>query len=416
MQTDTFEKYESNVRFYSRKYPIVFSSAKGARLTDSSGRTYLDFLSGAGTLNYGHNNPSIISAVQEYLARDGIVHALDMQTEAKRAFIEAFQEIILAPRGLKYKIQFPGPTGTNAIEAALKLARKVTGRTNVIAFTNAFHGMSLGALAGTANPSKRRGAGVPLSSTTFMPYENYCGHGIDTLDVIEPMLRRAGSGVDEPAAILIELVQGEGGLNSASRAWLKRLNQVARDIGSLLIVDDIQAGNGRTGKFFSFEAFDVEPDIVALSKSLSGFGSPLSIVLIRPEYDVWEPGEHNGTFRGNNLAFVGATAAIDQYWRSPQFEAELAEKSRLLQNGLSKIVSLMPNGAAKIKGRGLFTGIELSCPGAAESIAKNLFCKGMIIETCGVEDQVLKLLPPLTTTTSEIDDGLRLIERAATEL
>jgi diaminobutyrate-2-oxoglutarate transaminase len=251
-----------------------------------------------------------------------------------------------------------------------------------------------------------------LSGTTFMPYDTYLGPEIDTMDVVEAMLRRPGSGIDAPAAILIEMVQGEGGLNCATSAWLKRLAGLAREIGSLLIIDDIQAGNGRTGTFFSFENYELDPDIVVLSKSLSGFGNPLSLVLIRPELDVWEPGEHNGTFRGNNLAFVGATAALETYWRSPDFEQDIAEKAELVARKLAQIVTALPIGAGRVKGRGLFTGIEFFDPEIATSVVAHLFESGVIIETCGPRDQVLKLLPALTIGRPELENCLALIEQS----
>jgi diaminobutyrate-2-oxoglutarate transaminase len=414
MDTKVFERFESNVRSYCRQFPVVFSSAKGAWLTTADGRRYLDLLSGAGTLNYGHNDPAIIDRVVDYMRGDGILHSLDLHTAAKADFLTAFQSRILDPRGLSYKLQFPGPTGTNAIEAALKLARKVTGRSSVVAFTNAFHGMTMGSLATTANPAKRAGAGVSLAHTTFMPYDGFLGPSIDTMDVIAPMLSRPGSGIDKPAAILVELVQGEGGLSSAHAGWLGRLAQLAKDIGALLIVDDIQAGCGRTGRFFSFEGFGIEPDLVVLSKSLSGFGSPFSLVLIRPDLDVWRPGEHNGTFRGNNLAFVGATAAIETYWADPAFETSVQEKAALVHDGLSRIVNDLPAGTAKVKGRGLFIGIEFNDTSVARTAARHLFEEGIVIETCGVDDQVLKLLPPLTISTEELATALDAIGRAVT--
>jgi diaminobutyrate-2-oxoglutarate transaminase len=414
MDTKVFERFESNVRSYCRQFPVVFSSAKGAWLTTADGKRYLDLLSGAGTLNYGHNDPAIIDRVVDYMRGDGILHSLDLHTAAKADFLTAFQSRILDPRGLSYKLQFPGPTGTNAIEAALKLARKVTGRSSVVAFTNAFHGMTMGSLATTANPGKRAGAGVSLAHTTFMPYDGFLGPSIDTMDVIAPMLSRPGSGIDKPAAILVELVQGEGGLSSAHAGWLGRLAQLAKDIGALLIVDDIQAGCGRTGRFFSFEGFGIEPDLVVLSKSLSGFGSPFSLVLIRPDLDVWRPGEHNGTFRGNNLAFVGATAAIETYWSDPAFETSVQEKATLVHEGLSRIVNGLPAGTARVKGRGLFIGIEFTDTSVARTAARHLFEEGIVIETCGVDDQVLKLLPPLTISTEELATALDAIGRAVT--
>lgn len=206
-----FETHESEVRSYCRSFPAVFAKGLGARMTDTGGRSYIDLLSGAGTLNYGHNNPAIIGPVVDYLTGGAVVHSLDLHTAAKERFIQVFQSHILAPRGMSYKMQFTGPTGTNAIEAALKLARKVTGREQVVAFSGAYHGMTLGALAATANRSKRQGAGTRLDGVTFMPFEGFLPDGQDSAAVAEAMLLGEGSGIDAPAAILLETVQGEGG-------------------------------------------------------------------------------------------------------------------------------------------------------------------------------------------------------------
>ena len=381
-------------------------------MEEVNGRRYLDFLAGAGTLNYGHNNPAIVGRVIDYLSCNGIVHSLDMHTRAKAQFIAAFHDIILAPRALSYKLQFPGPTGSNAVEAALKLARKVTGRTNVIGFTDGFHGMTLGALAATANSAKRRASGVSLNGVTFMPYDGYLGEHVDTMDVTARMLKSSGSGVEPPAAILVEMVQGEGGLNAASANWVRALASLARELGAVLIVDDIQAGNGRTGTFFSFEPFGIDPDIVVLSKSLSGFGTPFSLVLIRPEHDQWQPGEHNGTFRGNNLAFVGATAALETYWRNDDFADDVTGKAMHVRARVERIAAALPPGAAWVKGRGLLTGIAFADAGTTTELVHRLFRADVIAETCGPHDQVLKLLPPLTTSLVELDLGLDRIEEA----
>jgi diaminobutyrate-2-oxoglutarate transaminase len=412
MALDLYSAFESNVRIYCRDYPVEFATAAGSWMEDVDGTRYLDFLSGAGTLNYGHNDPAIVGAVVDYLKRNGIVHSLDLHTRAKTKFIGVFQDIILAPRRLRYKLQFPGPTGTNAVEAALKLARKVTGRTNVVTFSNGFHGMTLGALAATANLAKRRGAGVQLCGTTFMPYDQFLGERVDTMEVIAPMLAQAGSGVEPPAAILVEMVQGEGGLNAASAKWIRALAALARDVGALLVVDDIQAGNGRTGTFFSFEPFDIYPDIVVLSKSLSGFGTPFSLVLLRPEHDAWQPGEHNGTFRGNNLAFVGATAAIEAYWTDGVFAGQVADKARRLRDRLGQIADRMEPGLARVKGRGLLSGIAFADPDMAARIVRRLFRANIIAETCGSRGQVLKLLPALTISRADLDLCLDEIEAA----
>lgn len=405
---NTFEQYESEVRGYCRNFPTVFSTAKGAWMTNTSGQRYLDFFCGAGVLNYGHNPEHIKQALLNYLMRDGITHALDMYTEAKQRFIERFNQIILQPRGLHYKFQFPGPTGTNAVEAALKLARKVTGREQVVGFTNAFHGMTLGALAVTGNGFKRAGAGVPLGHSASVPFDGYLGADTDTLDYFEALLKDSGSGMDTPAAVILETVQAEGGVNVASTQWLQRLRRITAEHGILLIADDIQVGCGRTGGFFSFEEAGIVPDIVTLSKSLSGYGLPLSLVLMKPEFDQWAPGEHNGTFRGHNPAFVTATAAL-AHWESNTLAQDVARKGSLIEHRLQHTVQrLTPD--AKVRGRGLIWGVEFSDVTLAGRISQACFERGLIIETAGIDDQVLKLLPSLTITDEELQHGLDVIE------
>lgn len=410
MTVEIFEKLESNVRSYCRHFPNVFSKAAGAILEDRSGKRYIDLLAGAGTLNYGHNNPTILEPVIRYLQDGGIVHSLDLHTEAKALFLETFEREILAPRGLRYKMQFPGPTGTNAVEAALKLARKVTGRRNVVAFTNGYHGMSLGALAATANPAKRAGAGVPLGNTTFLPYDGYLGPEIDTAELVSQLSQCKGGGVDAPAALIVETVQGEGGLWHCSPQWLRKISALAKDLGALLIVDDIQAGCGRTGTFFSFDEAGVVPDIVTLSKSLSGFGTPLALVLLKEEFDRWAPGEHNGTFRGNNLGFVGATAALNAYWTNGAFKADIGKKAFYLRSRLENIAAGFPAGAATIRGRGLFTGLAFADATIAQNLSQQLYRRGVIAETCGPNDEVLKFLPPLTIETGVLRTALDELE------
>ncbi|MCD8518077.1 MAG: diaminobutyrate--2-oxoglutarate transaminase [Burkholderiaceae bacterium] len=405
-----FEQYESEVRGYCRNFPAVFSSAKGAWMTDTSGQRYLDFFSGAGVLNYGHNNDRIKQPLIRYLLGDGITHTLDMYSEAKQRFIQRFNDVVLKPRGLSYKFQFPGPTGTNAVEAALKLARKVTGRQTVVNFTNAFHGMTLGSLAVTGNSFKRAGAGVPLHHTAAVPFEGYLGQEIDTLQYLEAMLIDNGSGMEIPAAVIVETVQAEGGVNVASNEWLTRLRAITKQHDILLIVDDIQVGCGRTGAFFSFEDAGIEPDIITLSKSLSGYGLPLALVLMRPELDVWSPGEHNGTFRGHCPAFVTATAALD-FWADNDLEMSVRKKSKLVQRRLDAMVQ-DPEIEADIRGRGLIWGVEFSDRELAAQVSQACFERGLIIETAGIDDQVLKLLPSLTIDEADLNHGLDIIEQS----
>ncbi|ELX13933.1 diaminobutyrate--2-oxoglutarate transaminase EctB [Janthinobacterium sp. HH01] len=412
-QFQEFERHESNVRSYCRDFPALFFRAKGSEIFSVDQQSRIDFFMGAGALNYGHNSEPLKRALLAYIEDDGISHSLDFYTQAKQAFIVAFQERILQPRGLRYKLQFTGPTGTNAVEAALKLARKVTGRTNVIAFSNAFHGMSLGSLAVTASPKKRQGAGLPLTDVAFMPYDGYLGDGVDSIDYIERMLA-PGSGIDAPAAFIVETIQGEGGLRYASAAWMRRLAALAQRCGALLVVDDIQSGCGRSGRFFSFEEMDIVPDIVCLSKSLSGYGTPLSVNLIKPQHDIWEAGEHNGTFRGNNQAFVTAKAAIDEFWRDRQFEIALGGKiaylTDRLERSVARILPKVPQAARR--GRGFMQGIAVGDGELSQLVSQLAFQSGLIAETCGVNGEVVKLLPALTIDDRTLANGLDLLDRA----
>lgn len=247
-KNDVFGRLESNVRSYCRAFPDVFMRAEGSWLITRDGRRILDLLSGAGALNYGHNNPAVIEPVKEYISNMGIIHSLDLHTEAKERFIEVFEDVILRPRELDYRFLFPGPTGTNAVEASLKTARTHTGRSHVAAFTRGFHGMTLGSLAASSNPAARRAAGTPLEHVEFWPFDGEGDDPIATLDKADHALE-SRQDQDKPAAFLLELVQGEGGLACASASWLKRLVEVARRHGILIIVDDVQAGCGRTGDF-----------------------------------------------------------------------------------------------------------------------------------------------------------------------
>lgn len=405
-----FDRMESNVRGYCRSFPTTFTVAQNATLTDDKGDQFIDFLAGAGTLNYGHNNPQLKEPLVKYLEQDGVLHGLDMHTDAKAKFLESFEKHILWPLELDYKVQFTGPTGTNAVEAALKLARKVTGRTNVVSFTNGFHGVSLGSVAATGNSHFRNAAGTPLNNVTFMPYDNYLGDESDTLEYFERFLRDSSSGLDHPAAVIVETVQGEGGVNVASYEWLQRLEVLCQDHEILLIVDDIQVGCGRTGTFFSFEEAGIVPDMVTLSKSLSAYGLPMSLVLMKSELDQWKPGEHNGTFRGNNLAFVSAQSAIDLYWSDYSMTREVKRKGALMQKRLREIADGIKDIEFDLRGRGMIWGLACEeCPPLMGKISEAAFQRGLIIETSGTDDHVLKCLPPLTIEDDQLLRGLEII-------
>ncbi|WP_173932002.1 diaminobutyrate--2-oxoglutarate transaminase [Chelativorans sp. Marseille-P2723] len=409
-----FERRESAARSYCRSFPAIFEKAQGAHLYASDGTKYIDFLTGCSSLNYGHNDPDMKAALFDYVAGDGVAHGLDMHTSAKARFLGAFERIVLRPRNMDHRVMFMGPTGANAVEAALKLARKITRRTNVIAFTNGFHGVTLGALAATGNGYHRGGAGLPLSGVTRMPFENALGKSVDTADLLNRMLAEPSSGIEPPAAIILETVQGEGGLNAASQQWMRRIARIAREHGALLIVDDIQAGCGRTGTFFSFEEMGIEPDIITMAKSLSGFGLPLAALLVKPQYDVFGPAEHNGTFRGNNHAFVTATVALEKFWADPGFQESLRGRAAYLKSRLEEIAEHLP--AARLKGRGMMLGVDVGSGKLAGEICARAFREGLVIETSGAHDEVVKVLAPLTIDEETFARGLDILESAFAEV
>ncbi len=407
-----FENYESEVRAYCRKYPVVFDKAVNAEMFDCDGNRYIDFLAVAGSMNYGHNNRAIKKAVLEYLSEDRIINALDMFTEAKAEFLEKFNTKILKPRGLNYRIMCCGPTGANGIEAALKLARKNTKRRNVIAFWGAFHGMTLGSLAVTTDRLSRDGAQVPLDNVTFVPYDK-CG--IDSLEYIRQMFADDHSGVEKPAAIILETIQAEGGINVASVEWLKGIRQICTENDILMIVDEIQVGNGRAGTFFSFERAGIEPDMVVLSKSISGFGNPMAILLMKPELDLFRPAEHNGTFRGNQLSFVGASAAVD-YFVENDLGNEAARKGKIIEEYIEK--NILPlDERLSFRGMGCIWGIDFSKIDCAMplDIVHRVFDKGLICEVAGRQDAVLKFMPPLTIEDELLLEGLDIAKEGIEE-
>jgi len=405
-----FEEMESEVRGYIRSFPAVFDTAIGSEMYDNQGNRFVDFFAGAGSLNYGHNNPAIKTALIEYIQRDGVIHGLDKATVAKRDFLQKLNDTIFKPRNLEYKVQFTGPTGTNAVETALKLARMVKGRSNIIAFTNAYHGLSMGSLAVTGNSFYRDESYGVRANSAFIPFDGYLGSDFDSLAYLRKLLTDQSSGVDLPAAIIVETVQGEGGIHIARDEWMQGLSAICNEFDILLIIDDIQMGNGRTGTFFSFERAGITPDMVAVSKSI-GTGLPMSLVLMRPELDQWKPGEHTGTFRGNNLAFVAATKALE-YWDTPEFAEGIIHKGKIFEQGLQAIVDKYPELGCQLRGVGMVWGIEFEDDGFPSSISEEAFSRQLIIETAGAKGQVLKFLPALTIEEPIIKEGLAIIDES----
>ena len=411
-----FEARESVVRSYSRSFPTVFTGGKGDWLFDQNGVRYLDFFAGAGALNYGHNPDVIKRKLIAYLESDGLAHGLDFATSAKAAFLDAFDRLILAPRGLDYKVQFCSPSGTNAVEAALKLARLVTGRTNVVSFFGGFHGVSMGSLAATGSSYYKQGVYAAMPRTTHVPYPDSPMGKFDSLDFLRRLVEDPSSGVEKPAAIILETIQAEGGIFVTSVEFLQGLRRFCDKHGILLIVDDIQVGCGRAGTFFSFERAGIQPDMVTLSKSIGGYGLPMALVLIKPAYDTWQPGQHNGTFRGNQLAFIAAAEAIRHYWADDGFASDVQKKAVFVSDYLSHHVTR--TFGTPVRGAGLIWGIDLrGAPFAtAVQLSKSCFARGLIVETCGRDDDVLKLLPPLTVSEANLEAGLATVVEAMHEL
>jgi len=420
--TEVFEKWESEIRGYCRAYPTVFKSASNARQIDEDGKSYIDFFAGAGVLNFGHNNEHMKRALVDYIQSDGVAHSLDLYTTAKRDFVQAFAETILEPRGMDYKMQFMGPTGTNAVEVALKLARRVTGRRQVVAFTHGFHGMTLGSLAATANAYFRNASGVPLEYVTHRPFgcEETCmgcrlGCGLASIEQLRALYEDSSSGVEAPAAFLVETIQAEGGVRVASTEWLQALRKLARDVGALYIIDDIQVGCGRTGRYFSFEEMDLDPDVVTLAKGIGGFGTPLAMNLVKPEHDAhWQPGEHTGTFRGQGLSFVAGAEGL-RYFRDDAFLEDVRRKGARVGEHLEGLRSALPGVPMQIRGKGMLYGVELGDGARAKEIARRAFEEGLLVSTCGTGGSVLKVIPPLTIPDEDLQAGLEILSKAVTE-
>ncbi len=416
---DIFTSRESENRAYCRAYPAVFATATNARQVDEDGNSYIDFFAGAGVMNFGHNNPRMKDAIIDYISKDGITHSLDLHTQAKRAFIETFVEVILEPRNMDHRLQFMGPTGTNAVEIALKIARQVTGRRKVIAFHHAFHGMTLGSLACTTNQYFRNGSGVPLEHVDHEPFgcETPCagcqlGCGMEQLAQLRARLTDSSSGREPPAAFLVEAIQAEGGVNVASREWLQGLQQLARDLGALLIIDDIQAGCGRTGNYFSFDGMGLDPDIVCLAKGLGGFGTPIAVNLVKPEHDQkWLPGTHTGTFRGQNLSFVAGRIGLE-YFRDDVLLKDVLRKGAELRRGLDGLAEKYAQHNFQVRGKGMMLAIDLRDGALAKQVAGHCREVRLIVCPCGVDGRCIKIIPPLTIPDEDLAEGMSLLEKA----
>jgi diaminobutyrate-2-oxoglutarate transaminase len=412
MNMTPFEQHESEIRGYCRAYPTVFESASNARMVDEAGKSYIDFFAGAGVLNFGHNDPRMKQAMIAFIEADGVAHSLDTYTTAKRDFVEAFAEVVLKPRGMDHKMQFMGPTGTNAVEASLKLARIATGRPHVVAFSHGFHGMTLGSLALTSNQAFRQWAGVPMNHVIRLPNITAPGGGVAGIDAYRAALEDSSSGHLPPAAFVVEAIQAEGGVHVATEEWLHAIQKLARDVGALFIIDDIQAGCGRTGSYFSFDGMGLDPDIINLAKGLGGFGTPIAMNLNKPEVDAhWSPGAHTGTFRGQGLSFVAGKVALS-YFEDDSLMNDVARKGEQMRERLERIAQAHPERGWEVRGRGMMQALDILDGNLAKAVQTAAFEAGLLIGPCGSGGRVLKLIPPLTIPDDDLAEGLDILEKA----
>jgi diaminobutyrate-2-oxoglutarate transaminase len=414
---------ESNARVYGRHFPIAVEEASGSFIRDLDGNVFIDFLTGAGVLSLGHGHPELVAVAAEQLGR--FCHGLDLPSPAKDAFTTA--QLSMLPEGMRdrMRMHFCGPTGANAVDAALKLCKTATGRSDVVAFSGGFHGTTHATMAVTGVVSTKAPVGNLMPGVHVFPY-SHCADCPLELDrdscatncvtLLERALRDPNGGIVRPAAVLLELVQGEGGVVPADLDFVRRLRVLTRELDVPLVVDEVQTGCGRTGTWFAFEQYDIEPDIIVASKALSGMGLPIAVIIYNQDLDVWAPGAHTGTFRGNQLAFAAGAKAI-----------ELVRRDDLLGNvrarGEQVARALEPLSAhpavREVRGLGLMWGVELVAPGdgrtasrLAEEVQERALRAGLILELGGRDDCVVRMLPPLNVTAEVMDIALAILTRA----
>lgn len=409
---NAFEQLESNVRYYCRRWPVVFATSHGSTIFDEDSKAYLDFFAGAGVLSYGHNNPELVEVALSHLRSGKLLHSLDTFTVEKREFLHTFEELILKPRHMDMVVQTVGPTGATAVEAALQLAQRVTGNRAVLGFEGGYHGMSYRAASVSASLAGRETV-AHIGDFVALPFVKEMTS--DDLDLLDRTLR-AGFDGEKFGAILIEATQGEGGARAFDPDYLSALRLKATELGLMVIADEVQAGVGRTGTFFSFEESGLDPDIVCLSKAISGLGLPMAINLIRRNLDTWNSGEFTGTFRGNNLAFATSTKMLQTYWSDSLFEQDTKHKGTLVLDALHAIANTYESLDFSVNGNGLLCGLDVKDTELADQVTRAAFERQLIVETCGAGDKVVKLLPPLTTTDEELRQGLQLLSDAFAEV
>ncbi|MDI1464930.1 diaminobutyrate--2-oxoglutarate transaminase family protein [Catellatospora sp. KI3] len=417
------QRRESNARTYPRHLPIALAEGSGSYVRDVDGNVFIDFLTGAGVLSLGHNHPELVRVVAQQVAT--LTHALDFPTPAKDDFVDA-QLSMLAP-GLRerMKVHFCGPTGANAIEAAIKLCKTATGRGDIVSFQGGYHGGSHAAMALSGLVAQKRPIANGVPGVHFFPYSycNRCPVGLrpdscqtNCAALLENALLDPNGGIPLPAAVLLELVQGEGGVIPADHDFVRRVRALTRALDIPLIVDEVQTGCGRTGTWFAFEQYDIEPDVIVAAKALSGIGTPVAIIMYDERLDVWAPGAHTGTFRGNQLAFAAGAEAVRIIHR----DGVLANVAARGEQLAARLLPLREHPAVReVRGRGLMWGIELADPGdgrtageLARQVQAYALRHGLIIELGGRDDCVVRILPPLNVDAPTVDTACQVLLEA----
>ncbi|WP_411350110.1 diaminobutyrate--2-oxoglutarate transaminase [Paenibacillus sp. WLX2291] len=429
------EQKESNARAYPRHFPLVISKAKGMMVTDTEGRQYYDCLAGAGTLALGHNHDVVVEAIRDVLNQQIPLHTLDLATPLKLAFMEELFSLLPMEMRDHAKIQFCGPTGADAVEAAIKLVKTATGGRSILAFQGSYHGSTQATMAMSGNLSKKQHLQSLLPDVHFLPfpYEYRCPFGVGgemtaqlSAQYIENLLDDCESGIAAPCGVIVETVQGEGGAIPANIRWLQELRRITAERGIPLIIDEVQTGFGRTGKMFSFEHAGIVPDVIICSKAVGG-SLPMSVIMYRDELDRWQPGAHTGTFRGNQMAMATGLATL-RYIQEQHVMDNVRERGQQIMNRLRSLQESVPS-LGDVRGRGLMIGVEIVDTNAvmdrlghyppsgklAEQIQQRCFANGLIIEVGGRHSSVIRFLPPLVISEQETDKVLELFTTSVHE-
>ncbi len=420
------EHHESNARTYPRHLPIAIAEGSGAFVRDVDGNVFIDFLAGAGVLSLGHSHPELAEVVAGQVRR--LSHGLDFPTPAKDAFMSA--QLSMLPWGLadRMKIHFCGPTGANAVDAAIKLCKTATGRGDIVSFQGGFHGSSAAAMALTGLVEQKQPVANGMPGVHFFPY-SYCSRcpvglhpetcSTNCVQFLEHSLKDPLGGIPLPAAVIMEMIQGEGGVVPATAEFARTVRRVTRELGIPLIIDEIQTGCGRTGTWFAFEQFGIEPDVIVASKALSGIGLPVSLIIYNKDLDRWLPGAHTGTFRGNQLAFAAGVAAVEIIRRD-----DVLGNVRRRGEQIGRLLEPLARNpwVRQVRGRGLMWGIELADPetgrpagDTSRAVQRNALQLGLILECGGRDDCVVRLLPPLNITAELVDAACKLLLAAIAE-